>query len=263
MAASLVHIAKQAVTIKYVHIASVVVLVQDTVLGLPDEIEYIWLSKWTFTKFIYLLTRYFAFIHASLMFIYLFDTDLSSKPGICWEIDAIISYMIVIGVVIAGVILGKRTYAAWELSRRVLIYLIIFGMGIVGYMVFDLHILLGHLHYDLSPVPSIAPCISVDHPRKYYVICICLMVADINMLTLTLFKALSHWSKNSCRLVHTLFRDGVFCMLCLVLLSTLNVVVLITEQDSLYYSMMTEYIRPKLQNFGCNLIYSRSIRTGQ
>ncbi len=57
--------------------------------------------------------------------------------------------------------------------------------------------------------------------------------------------------------------------------------VLITEQDvsyyalahetiavthlpqSLYYNMMTEYIRPNLQNVGRNLIYSRSIRTGQ
>ncbi len=97
--------------------------------------------------------------------------------------------MIVIGVVIAGgasppchryfwliihsVILGKRTYAAWELSRRVLVYLIIFGMvsgdimlfpcegayllfyeGVVGYMVFDLHILLGQLHCESSPRAS-------------------------------------------------------------------------------------------------------------
>ncbi len=60
-----------------------------------------------------------------------------------------------------------------ELSRRVLVYLIIFGMvsgdimlfpcegayllfyeGVVGYMVFDLHILLGQLHCESSPRAS-------------------------------------------------------------------------------------------------------------
>jgi len=57
--------ASQAVT--YVYLSMLTILVHEWLILLNREVEYIWKSKWTISKIIYIITRYGPFIDVPIM----------------------------------------------------------------------------------------------------------------------------------------------------------------------------------------------------
>jgi len=64
-----------AILVKYFHVASVSLMAYDYLIMLPDEIRYIWATRWhsNWGMLFYFLTRYLAFVDASILTAFLFD----------------------------------------------------------------------------------------------------------------------------------------------------------------------------------------------
>ncbi|EJD40274.1 hypothetical protein AURDEDRAFT_170653 [Auricularia subglabra TFB-10046 SS5] len=67
----------------YLALACITWLVYDYLITLDDEVEFIWMRKWSFTKFIFLLMRWSTFgLLLTEVVVYVFLEDLSKDVRI-------------------------------------------------------------------------------------------------------------------------------------------------------------------------------------
>jgi len=228
--------------VNYANLAAVTILAYDTLLSIDDEITHVWRSKWTFMKFMYIASKYLAFLDGSLILLVYFDSNMGSST--CSTIYSATTYIIVAGVVLTEIILLLRTYALWGLSRYVLWYIAVFDIGCVILAVIKLRssMNVNNVRYVPSPIPTIRHCFPVfgDKRDEVYIDFMCVMAAELNVLLLTLWRGVRHWKRSGNQLVRIFYRDGVIYLVSLVVISSINVVINVIDDLNFYYNVMLE-----------------------
>jgi len=112
----------QRLFVDHVQIAAVTILLYDYLLMLDLEIAMIWRREWTYTTFIFILTRYIPFGYA--YFVISSQMGLGMDPRSCYVSYSALSWLILAGVTLAEVILAIRTWAVWRRNFRVGLLLI-------------------------------------------------------------------------------------------------------------------------------------------
>jgi len=226
-----------------VNLSAVTFLVYDTVLTLDDEIVHVWWTKWTFIKCLYISSKYLAFVDGVLVLLFLFDTELQHTT--CLTLYSATTYVILVGIVLAEIILLMRTCALWGLSRYILWYLVAIDFGAATLAIVKLrstyHI--DKLSFVPSPIPTIRPCFAVFNDNvvdNVYIDFICVMAAELNVLLLTFWRGFVHWKRSTSPLINIFYRDGAVYLLSLLGISTVNVVFLVTQNSNFYWNMMLE-----------------------
>ncbi|TFY65689.1 hypothetical protein EVG20_g5398 [Dentipellis fragilis] len=92
-------------------------LLYDHLITLADEVEFIWGSRWSVVKVVFLLNRYIAFSNFGIAIYHQFGSNLSTS--VCSRLFAANAWLIGCGVCMSEIILGLRTYALWGKSKRV------------------------------------------------------------------------------------------------------------------------------------------------
>ncbi|KLO16818.1 hypothetical protein SCHPADRAFT_193377 [Schizopora paradoxa] len=252
--------AKESVNVNYVNVAAVTFLAYDALLSLDDEIKYVWRSKWTFVKIVYIASKYLAFVDGTMILLVFLNPSLGLSA--CSTIYTASTYIILVGIALAELILLIRTCALWGLSRYVLWYLIAFDVGSAVLAVVKLSSSFQDdnfiCEYDLisyteltsnclftvvpSPIPNIRNCFPIfgDKADGAYVDFLCVMAAELNVLVLTLWRGVMHWRRHSSRLVHIFYRDGIVYLVSLVVISATNVVFFVIDDSNYYYNVMLE-----------------------
>jgi len=115
---------------RYLSAAGVVILFYDHLLTLGDEVEYIWHSRWSFPKGLFLFIRYLvpiAMIINTYQMSGLSQAVLSDKFCVVWLCTA--AYLGLISIAIGNFIVLLRLWVLWERNRRLM------GWTIVYYVV--------------------------------------------------------------------------------------------------------------------------------
>ncbi|TFK34971.1 hypothetical protein BDQ12DRAFT_760853 [Crucibulum laeve] len=116
---------------QYVDVASIAILIFDYFLTLDLEILYIWPSRWSGMKCMFLITRYLPIFESALLLSQ--QIQVSHTPFLIIRIFLNVSWivLILVGIVIAEIILSMRTWAVWGKDRKIGIGLLIFSLASV------------------------------------------------------------------------------------------------------------------------------------
>lgn len=115
-------------SLAYFRISMAALFTYDHIINLDSEISLIWVSPWSLAKVLYLLNRYLPFIDvATAIYVPLQTMKVSSESCRASLVHA--GWVILVGIAISEVIIGLRTWALWNCSRRLGIILVIVGVG--------------------------------------------------------------------------------------------------------------------------------------
>ncbi|TRM66656.1 hypothetical protein BD626DRAFT_162147 [Schizophyllum amplum] len=191
-------------------LASLTVLVYDTLDTLPDQINYVWTPPYSYGSLLYLVLRYFPFIDG-IMAVNFFTLP---TPTRCRTENRIVTCIIVIGILLSEGVLALRTYALYNRSRWITYVLagiwvctVIPALAITG-------VELASLEYGPAP-PSLLPIYGCHFSHASPIIIgayLLLVVSETAVLVLTIVMAIRHLRRASRAAqgwVFQLYRDGV------------------------------------------------------
>ncbi|KLO09808.1 hypothetical protein SCHPADRAFT_978962 [Schizopora paradoxa] len=220
-------------------VQSLTVKVYDSVIFISDEVRYIWNQSWSFGKAIYLVARYSCFIDASPVLWFSYTTILEAQMTTALaskEKEALKKYLLSKGIQII------RTYAIWNRNIIVLTYLLLvqFVGAVIG--VFD--IIKSFKPAIFVPAAPIVNCAIITAKNDVFVMYCFVLGTELNIVILSLIRGISHWRRESSKLIQTLYRDEtvsnsnlIFAKL--VAISFLNVLFTLKPPESpLFYVVM-------------------------
>ncbi|KAJ7873308.1 hypothetical protein B0H14DRAFT_144357 [Mycena olivaceomarginata] len=106
--------------VSYVKAAFLTLLAYDTILHIGQEYRYVWKSRWSVVKILYLWTRYSTFIDTILAVQE--RVDFSRDASSCSRIMTFTTIFAGFGIGVAEIILMIRTYALYERSKKLLVF---------------------------------------------------------------------------------------------------------------------------------------------
>jgi len=189
----------------------------------------------------YLATRYLAFVDMTAILIYLFRNNL--RPQTCHTVYAISTYFTFSGIVLAEIILALRTYAMWKRSRIILTVLVVVNLGMHIPDAWITHTSVNALKFSPSEVPTLVPCLPTVPKTKEFIPFVNLMILEALVTVLAVLSAVKHWRHSNSPLIKTLYRDGVLYFVCLLSISSVNVVIFSVQSLNIYYDLVVELQR--------------------
>jgi len=245
--------------------------VYDYLLTLHYEAKFIWPWKWDLGKFLYILTRYVAFVDITVFLVYWFDQSLSytvRKHPVCLIVNSYLpsqachpmisigSWLLWAGVTIAECIISLRTYALFGRSKYIGIFLLVLNIGVQTTIVILLKSYLRKLEYVPSPFPTIITCFTgTTAPRsRLYPDYALIMTIELCIIVLTIWRGIAEWSNAQSSLFGTLYRDGVTFFVCLFAISFTNFLLNIITQ-----SLLLEILLPEFQRVMHSVLTARVI----
>ncbi|KAF8996795.1 hypothetical protein BDQ17DRAFT_903816 [Cyathus striatus] len=192
-------------------------------ITLDLEIKYIWNSRWTYIKIIYLTTRYLPFFDTSLVLWKHLYPHLSAND--CHNLFMIIVWFFLIGMSIAEVIFTVRVWAVWGKNKWSTYFLPIFYLACwtPGYVILGRAVITAKFDIqDLIPRGCLATG-GVDTLGISTAWAI-LLVYDIVIMILMLVPAVNAFKWNgTSQLTRVMYRDGIIYYIFLIILSLSNV----------------------------------------
>ncbi|TDL18932.1 hypothetical protein BD410DRAFT_458109 [Rickenella mellea] len=206
-------------------------LAYDFMLTSGDEVRLIWGSKWNSIKVLFFATRYPVFIDGPLYLAMHFIPNLD--PSLCNTFFATTSWILHIGVSTAGIIMLIKTYALYGCNRSIGIVFVTIFMGVnIPAIIFVNRSLKSLKFLTPSPLPTLAPCIVISSDRVTFLNFVFLIILQLAVVILSIWKGVYQWRENRGRLINTLVKDGVVYFLCLFAISTANAIVLVAAPSS-------------------------------
>ncbi|KAA1472910.1 hypothetical protein DENSPDRAFT_839294 [Dentipellis sp. KUC8613] len=200
---------QQMKVVTYFDLSALTLLFYDYLLTLPDELELIWGSRWTITKFVFLLNRYVPFFDTSLGIYHQLGPNVSDSS--CAAIYSACGWMIAYGVGISEIILIFRTWAIWGKDKRVG-----YGLGVlfvVAWVFLSIYLNRFLQSMEFMPLNKILPtfrgCFVTNVDNMLYICFVISLAYETIIVCLTLIKGLQHFRTTNSHLVYSLYRDGV------------------------------------------------------
>jgi len=210
----------------------------DYFIMLPKEHRYIWGTKWTPGKALYLAVRYFPMVDIPVLSLNhpLLVGNVASPCafGPVWQ-----WVTIAVACTLADIVYALRTWALWNKSRLMGVLIVLCGLAFNTSVVLIMAVL-----QPIFPTQRLAEppgCFIVPSSSsvvwKAYV---CTTCFQLFLFLATAVKGIHYWRRGPENLTVVLFRDAFLAFLIQVSLGVLNTILLIVMQD-LNYSMDTTY----------------------
>ncbi|TFK22822.1 hypothetical protein FA15DRAFT_757746 [Coprinopsis marcescibilis] len=167
----------------------VAVFLYDYILSLHYEVEHIWKAKWNSVKFFFLLSRYLPFLEFSLLATYVLMDG--SDPERCKIRYQSIAWLHCLGLAVTEILLTVRTWAVWEKSTRVGIFLIAFYIACWGPIVALSYFYLHSVEFLVLPRPFDRHCINSGKSMFLTAMWVIILVYDTVILGLMLVRGIS------------------------------------------------------------------------
>ncbi|KIM85056.1 hypothetical protein PILCRDRAFT_380072 [Piloderma croceum F 1598] len=207
----------------------------DHCLTFASEASLIWNAPWTFPKVLYIVTRYWSSVTLIILLYFHFSHDISVKN--CLIFQRFVTWSINIGMCSAEVILTIRTWAVWERSRKVAIFLSIFfaAIWISGFIIMGFWE--GSVEY--IPVPrEMVPSGCWPHVTSplYFVSYILIAVFEGVLLIMMSIKGYTTFNDGpvNFKFFQAVYIDGILYYIYLFTLSVINI--MINMHISKYYA---------------------------
>ncbi|KAF8548810.1 hypothetical protein OG21DRAFT_1489059 [Imleria badia] len=198
---------------QYFNVAGMAILMYDYVITLEDEVQWVWGRGWDSTRFIFTVSRYLPFV-GMVITVYAFLRSTSQPCSLGLEEDIILS----LGITAAETLLAVRTYAFWEGNKRLLFCLFIYCCASIG-----VNVAIYTAPTQLIPEGVIPPGCVLISPRNTTFLYLSLFVFEMLILFLTVYKRLRSYREARISVVHTMYRDGVFYIVSIALVTLANI----------------------------------------
>ncbi|KAG1841439.1 hypothetical protein DFJ58DRAFT_74250 [Suillus subalutaceus] len=213
-------------TAQYFTVGAMAVVVFDYCLTISQEVQLIWGKKWDAMRITFTLARY-ATLAGTAMTTYAAVTD-RSKDKSCVTFGNVSYASHLISIIAAEGLLIFRTFAFWHQNKKLLVWLLVLAafsiLGAVGVS----KIVGSHL----ANPPSCEFRTGKSSAIQY----IFLIIYELVLMILTLYKRFSFYKGTRSRLVITLYRDGIIYMTCIIVASIANIFVALAAPVSSYAS---------------------------
>ncbi|KAI0826987.1 hypothetical protein BC628DRAFT_1418594 [Trametes gibbosa] len=193
--------------VKYSGVASLAVLFLEYISTFEDEVKFIWPSRWSAVKIVFMVNRYSPFADVTLnVTLTLFATTAKSCQP---QFEAMTS-MYAVGSIASELILMARTLALYDFSNIVMGIMVALGLGIAVPAVIICRTFLSSVRYPSDDVIRITGCVPGVEDRSVWPLYMCVLISETVMVLLTLFKMWQTSDNGPHRsvLVRTMFRDG-------------------------------------------------------
>jgi len=211
----------------YFDVSSFVILIYDYCLTFNMERSLLWTSPWSVAKVLFLLTRYLPFVDTTIVLWHQFK-PLATNQECLWAYKST-GWLITIGILIAEIVLALRAWAIWDRKKIVAIGLTIWtaAMWIPDFALMG--IFLNTLKFQPLPSPRLTGCLVSAGSTILSVNWILLMVYEAGILLLLIVKALRQYQMHgNSDIYKAVYRDGSLFYLYVFILSTANLVVIMT-----------------------------------
>ncbi|KAJ7772290.1 hypothetical protein B0H16DRAFT_1512971 [Mycena metata] len=227
-------------TITYL-VGMLTALTYDTIWNLDQEYRLVWTSPWSPVKYLYLWARYSPFIDTALA-VHV-RTQLFVDPATCHVVTSFVRILAVLGAIITELILTIRTYALYEKSFSLLVFLSVMWFAIGGVNIWALIEWTDSLRQvPLSPANS---CY-LDSPTNVGIVCyVSLLIGETSMISefVLVFciasEIISVWLSGSTyrrtQLMTTFYRDGIMFYLAIFVILVLDVGLQLPAREGLKF----------------------------
>jgi len=144
----------------------------------------------------------------------------------CRRVDAAATWFTAFGIIVSEAMLVMRTYAIYDSSRKVLIFLLVMLTLLVGAALPTTEIFIRSLQYGQAPIGTINGCYPVAGSEIIFVAFVSILLFETVIIALTIYSALKHYRRAASSLVKTLYRDSLFFFLCIFSITLANVLVM-------------------------------------
>ncbi|PFH46130.1 hypothetical protein AMATHDRAFT_70597 [Amanita thiersii Skay4041] len=198
----------------------------DYMLLLPLEVKYIWPSRWSHIKVLYIIMRYLPFF--SILCIVLADIP-GRRPDTCWKLVVGYSYGLMIGILTAEAILTLRVWAIYLHDRKLgFTFLFVyssFSISVLGFV----GTLLPGVKFATLPLPNAPTCFIVASSRKLSVFWFLLAGYDAFQCLLLGRRAIIAFKYGGkTRLSNFIYKDGIMYYMYTMLMSVLGMILILT-----------------------------------
>jgi len=233
------------------NVASITVLAYDYCLALELEASFIWGSKWTPTKIVFILARYPPFIDVPLVLYYSLTHHIPLRN--CLPVYSAASWGTAFGIAMAEAILVLRTYALWACNRRFMVIMWFQYTAIATTTVVVLVIFLRSLKFGTPPLPSVVGCYMVDGNVILVVVFILVVWHETFLMTSTLWVGVKNFRHSHSPMVVTLYQDGIIFFILLLLISSGNLAVLLWGPPELI-DLFNTFLRVMHSILSCRVV---------
>ncbi|KAG1865377.1 hypothetical protein F4604DRAFT_2026445 [Suillus subluteus] len=210
-----------APTIKYISIAALTLFTWDLVLTFPHEVR-LWNTRWTFTKFLFFMNRYFALGTAILMTFLTFDvtpTDAMCVVSfflllmLIQNRCSVNAFFAVIALLLPQVILQHRVYALYGYDKKIVVPVSVLFITIFSFMMMMAVIV--YLYEKDHEAQIFGACCLLGSVDWLYLFWVPMMGLDFVLVVLAGYKSLQHYFRvpdktwSGARLMRTFARDSV------------------------------------------------------
>jgi len=122
--------------------------------------------------------------------------------------------------------LVMRTYAIFDSSKKILIFLLVMLALLVGAALPTTQIFISSLQYGQPPVGTFSGCYPVSGSEIIFVAFVAILLFETIIVILTIYSGLTRYRQSSSPLVKTIYRDSLFFFLCIFSITLANVVVM-------------------------------------
>ncbi|KLO12394.1 hypothetical protein SCHPADRAFT_941232 [Schizopora paradoxa] len=208
---------------QYSLVAGTVLLFYDCIVHFSNETAWVWRRGRIIGRILYSLARYSGIVDAACVIYYCFCSGLTPEScRIPYEIGV---WSMTIGIALCHVVLIVRTFAVFERSTRVLIYMCAIQALAVAFKILLVLRELRSVTFIQSPLPDIVACVPILTTDRNF-IAYCIDIAfEFNILCLSLYKGIHEWRDISTPLTFTLYRDGIFYFAILFCVSFTNAII--------------------------------------
>lgn len=210
----------------YFVVACVVLWAYDYSLTFASEVSLIWDSPWTPLKVLYIFSRYWSSVALCILIYYHFSDDITVER--CLVAERFMTWSLNISMCSAEIILTIRTWAVWERSRKVTIFLCLLFAAIWIPTFILMGFWEGTIHYSAVPreiVPS--GCWPEMTSSLYFINYILLAIFEgvlLIMISIKAYMALNTGLPDSI-LFQAVYLNGVLYYIYLFILSVINIMI--------------------------------------
>ncbi|KAG1872575.1 hypothetical protein C8R48DRAFT_831581 [Suillus tomentosus] len=202
---------------KYTNVAGLTILIYDYFVTLHSEVQWTWGRKWGITRTVFTFSRYGPFACA-LMTLYSAIKTWGTQD--CAPFNDALNGLHFLCIIAAEVLLIFRVYAFSGKKKAYLISILLFGSAI---LVTSVVISAAPINWR---IPGGGPPCVMEGAHSSALPYALLMFFEIVLMSTTAFLRYRHYLGSHSALMKSVYRDGLLYMLCITMISTINVIVI-------------------------------------
>ncbi|KAG0695072.1 hypothetical protein DFH29DRAFT_286408 [Suillus ampliporus] len=202
-------------TVAYVEVASIAALLFDFCITFDSEVRWTWGRKWGIVRVAFVISRYVTIISSAIAVYYAVESTRGVIPDRA-KFFVVYASIHILGTAAAEVLLVARTHVFWGCKKRFLIAISAFSTVMVAAMLTIVNIDARKSRHSTSG--------SFGGVRSVGIVFGLHAIYELVMISLTMYKRFKFYRLEISPLVATVYRDGVFYMLCITLASLVNCV---------------------------------------